>query len=233
MVYRRESSQLADSWCVDPARPVSMEAENVLTSRSPQHAANIGQPEPQTETRSGLPLSMRTGSEPGATAIGVEQQRPIVEVIVNVRREARRYPCCPISAAPVADPTRDGVAAYARGPRVPVAGTTLLHLGGGSNAVARPPTVPSMTRPRWTSASSRAGGVRLSNQLARSGGAAASPRRATLRSTRCPCQGPSTCLPPAPPRLLPPYTMGHIGTDAEPRERQTRRACHCVLLINA
>jgi hypothetical protein len=32
---------------------------------------------------------------------------------------------------------------------------------------------------------------------------------------------------------LPSDTMGHIGTVAEPRERQERRACHCVLLINA
>ena len=36
---------------------------------------------------------------PGLLSLGVEQQRPIVEVIVNVRREARRYPCCPIAVA--------------------------------------------------------------------------------------------------------------------------------------
>ena len=33
-----------------------MEADKVLTSRSPRRAANIGQPEPRTETRSGLSL---------------------------------------------------------------------------------------------------------------------------------------------------------------------------------
>ena len=32
------------------------------------------------------------------TGSGVEQQRPIVEVIVKSGREARRYPCCPIAA---------------------------------------------------------------------------------------------------------------------------------------
>ena len=46
-----------------------------------------------------MPVVRESSHETAMTGTGVEQQRPIVEVIVNVRREARRYPCCPQRAA--------------------------------------------------------------------------------------------------------------------------------------
>jgi hypothetical protein len=68
---------------------------------------------------------------------------------------------------------------FGRRPTVAAPGISSLRLGDSSDAVARPPTVPSMTRRAGRPLPQGPAGVRLSNQLARSGGAAASPRRAT------------------------------------------------------
>ena len=121
----------------------------------------------------------------------MHEREGTIKAIASWRYSARLGPgthgerrCfCPIPAAPGPARVRQGVIALLDDRACRPAAILLLHMGGGSDAVARPPTVPSMTRSRRTSASSRTGGVRLSNQRARSGGAAASPRRATLRST--------------------------------------------------